>query len=1405
MAESKNTFLKSKMNKDLDDRLMPPGEYRDARNISISRSEDADVGAIENVLGNELISNFANSCGAEVIGRYMDVTGDRIFVMLTNYTDNSATKLDNFSPSGALHYICSYNVITEVMDILVEGYFLNFSKTHPINHINLIEDLLFWTDNRNQPRKINVDIAAVNGSYYNTEDHISVAKYYPFQPIKLMKLNTEDYPTNVLESTMKNRTDKYLYNITQTFVEISDPQPGTPIATNTYDIVKMPVGHHANVFTNTTSTSGTGLAVDIFVKENPNDDTQSFISSAVISFPGNTPYINNDLLTILNIDGSIPDLVTYFPCQIEYKEGAHNPTNNPNYNEDWPGDPNFLKDKFARFSYRFKFEDNEYSLMAPFTQQAFIPKQDGYFMEGDEDKSYKSTEVGFFRNRVNDISLMIPSPPEFAWKITPIFTPSGLVIKKSVHNALKVKEIDILIKESDGLSVKVVETISRENFEDNNNLTSHNSFFEYNYKSQKAYKTLPEKDTIRVYDKTPIRAATQEVSGNRIIYGNYINKHTPPLTIDYNILATEKTGDSIPPLVGPREDSIIEYPNHTLKQNRTYQVGIILSDRYGRQSSVILSSQDADYSSFSHFAGSTLFHNYKDDFIIDPSNPNPLLRTWPGDSLKILFNSTITSTRDINSGAPGLYDEQTNPLGWHSYKIVVKQQEQDYYNIYFPGILNGSIFVTTTETTATPATPKDPTCYITLQGDNINKIPRDLKNVGPDQKIFRTNKPTKTENPLWYAVVDVMGNTKVAHFDNWDSPEAKAFIQTRNVELGLIEPKEVENASVELFPRVENIRNITTGYENKQFTPGLSGDVVTTIGTGVDLGLYPSTGATYPNEFYNPQSNPLYGELQVQDYTIGVSGEGARQIDGAAPKLPILAVYETEPEYSRLKLFWETTSSGLIEQLNSDIEETNALGLDPTSFENWENAWEMSDLNYENRPPFGEVAYLDYDSASGGWLNPPTIDNCRISNNFWVLGQNGNKITTNISISIHKVVNGNSTIIVDKFDIQEDISNPGEFFIYLTDYHWYSGNSSGQSDNFVFTFVVTHGAATVGFTQPGVFFRNIPPFAGYLDIKNMPSSPGGPSWVNYEDDMFLGWHNDITPTTSVWNFLMNQNAIPAPCGEYWYDQYNGQNCGGAGQSPIPLTGNEGLSVLWAQLDDPLAFGNPTVDFRSAFIHQDDTYRIPGGNTLADPEERWVIGLRTVYNANNIPITLTAYIRNTLFNWFCLPTFNGSYLNNSGVRGVWEDDNFPRLHEGLEITVINQKRIESNFGSNNPQPDNTPCTFFFISSNWKVDHGVLDKGVNGSELANVTPSNPLGPYYFNTDSGNITYPYAWLQSQVLGTGQGDPNNPDIYIDDLFEVEVEWRDATGGGGGLSTTATFYCRFVETEFVEEKPYYV
>ena len=58
MAETKNTFMASKMNKDIDARLIPKGEYRDAVNVTVSRSEGDDVGTVQNIKGNIQISDF---------------------------------------------------------------------------------------------------------------------------------------------------------------------------------------------------------------------------------------------------------------------------------------------------------------------------------------------------------------------------------------------------------------------------------------------------------------------------------------------------------------------------------------------------------------------------------------------------------------------------------------------------------------------------------------------------------------------------------------------------------------------------------------------------------------------------------------------------------------------------------------------------------------------------------------------------------------------------------------------------------------------------------------------------------------------------------------------------------------------------------------------------------------------------------------------------------------------------------------------------------------------------------------------------------------------------------------------------------------------------------------------------
>ena len=205
MAEIKNSFLKSKMNKDLDDRLIPNGEYRDAQNISVGKSEADDIGALETVLGNiqatDLDLNIAN---LEIIGAHVVESRNSIILFLTDYDDNPLVNTQGpvFAPltgAGSNHYIYEFNPPTG-KTALVSGNFLNFSKSFPITGISVIEDLLFFTDNRNQPRKINLNLA--NNSYYFNESSISVAKYNPYQPINVLNKVTTPTTTNSSTATL---------------------------------------------------------------------------------------------------------------------------------------------------------------------------------------------------------------------------------------------------------------------------------------------------------------------------------------------------------------------------------------------------------------------------------------------------------------------------------------------------------------------------------------------------------------------------------------------------------------------------------------------------------------------------------------------------------------------------------------------------------------------------------------------------------------------------------------------------------------------------------------------------------------------------------------------------------------------------------------------------------------------------------------------------------------------------------------------------------------------------------------------------------------------------------------------------------------------------------------------------
>ena len=51
-------FVSGKMNKSVDERLVPVGEYVDAMNVRLGSTETTEIGAVENSRGNTILTNI---------------------------------------------------------------------------------------------------------------------------------------------------------------------------------------------------------------------------------------------------------------------------------------------------------------------------------------------------------------------------------------------------------------------------------------------------------------------------------------------------------------------------------------------------------------------------------------------------------------------------------------------------------------------------------------------------------------------------------------------------------------------------------------------------------------------------------------------------------------------------------------------------------------------------------------------------------------------------------------------------------------------------------------------------------------------------------------------------------------------------------------------------------------------------------------------------------------------------------------------------------------------------------------------------------------------------------------------------------------------------------------------------
>lgn len=464
MPDLQRTFLAGKMNKDIDERLLPDGQYRHGLNVTIDTSAGSNIGALQNGLGNSTVVSVlqvANSLSGSIttIGAVAYEAKNLIYWFVTS--NNSDAIIEYNQDSG---------VSSRVLECTVSGgNYLNFDSERIITGVNYLEgedgdSYLFWTDNYNPPRRIN----------------ISRCKSYG----------------------------------------LDDPR----------------------------------IPLDINVILNP---------------PMNAPYIS------LSKDSTIE-------------------TNN-------------LEEKFLYFAYRYKYVDNEYSSISPFSSVAFVPGPLNIDVETGDNKGMVNT--------MNKAEIVFETGNQF------------------------VTDIQLLVRDTRSLNVMIIESLNKANMSIQSNTTRN-----FTFRNNKIYAPISTDQITRLFDNVPLRAQAQDMIGNRLIYGNYLQFRNISDCNDTGI-NINFTVNYVSTYIPTDPNTGLLVPKPTFRSDRDYEVGIIYGDEYGRMTTALTSTN------------TNVANNSSNAVYIPPINSSTA-------------NSLVVDIRNY-------------PPCWATnYRFVLKQAKQNYYNIF---------------------------------------------------------------------------------------------------------------------------------------------------------------------------------------------------------------------------------------------------------------------------------------------------------------------------------------------------------------------------------------------------------------------------------------------------------------------------------------------------------------------------------------------------------------------------------------------------------------------------------------------------------------------------------------------------------------------------------------------------
>ena len=690
MAELKRSFAQGQMNKDLDERLVPDGQYTDALNVQVGTSDTSEVGTLQTLLGNTTHRRMANphidgnyglvsnpdgvTQHCTCVGTVADKNTESVYwfvnqrtgdptdadvgirsinhILRYNTQDNIVSHIfvdiyqvqykliANSNTSDNFIYISAngqtfnstgirvgmrlsgtmngtnYGVGNEVFvsDIVydtgndrfkifleqngvsftpptapqqnntiffVADSVLKFDPEILINAINVHEGYIYWTDGHTEPKRIHIERsklgtggteyikgAGVNGyalgdptpetfignnRYFHTRLVEEVGQYETSQQIVLRRdsrrvVYVEEQHVTVIKKAPKKALDVDMFR------DLED---------------RIPTGESV---ANLSSTEVLGLDLSVY-------SADDVIPSSAFSFTEPVDFRVGDIL-LFTAQVDTDDEENFLDYQMRCEVVASNVIDADNLfstgfdllvlsissvidqnDTSWfvrleKPDPLFEL-QFPRFSYRYKYEDGEYSTFAPWSRIAFLP---GEFRYRNKD--------GYNLGMTNQIR--------------------RLVLKNYYAEEdcfpEDVTAIDILYKEDKKPPVYIVKTITKQDGHpawpaiENDFYYDNNARGEYSLKTDLLHQLLPSNQLIRTQDSVPVKAVAQEISANRLIYGNY--------TLGYNVLQEPRF------TVGYSSTSIAdsEFGLSSVKSIRTYQLGVVFSDEYGRETPVLTSS-----------------------------------------------------------------------------------------------------------------------------------------------------------------------------------------------------------------------------------------------------------------------------------------------------------------------------------------------------------------------------------------------------------------------------------------------------------------------------------------------------------------------------------------------------------------------------------------------------------------------------------------------------------------------------------------------------------------------------------------------------------------------------------------------------------------------------------------------